>query len=48
MNPQIINFLMKKRVGALAVILPDKSSHSAAVHYSECVDPLKLYIQTSR
>ena len=46
MNEQILNFISKERVCVLSVILPDGTSHSAAVHYSHQTEPLKIFIQT--
>ena len=47
MDSKIVDFLKKERVGVLSVILPEGIPHSATVHFSESIDPLKLYIQTS-
>lgn len=34
MNQKVIDFLNTERVSSLAVVMPDGSSHSAAMHYS--------------
>ncbi len=47
MDSKIVSFLTKERVCSLSVILDDGSPHASAVHYSETIDPLKLFIQTS-
>lgn len=46
MEKQIIDFLQKNRVCALAVGLPDGSIHSSAMHYSQQVEPLEIYFST--
>lgn len=47
MNPDVIKFLIKERVCVLSVVLPDGAPHSATMHYSEELNPLRLFIQTS-
>lgn len=44
---KILNFLEKYRVGVVSVPLKDENVHSATVHYSHKISPLKIYIQTS-
>lgn len=47
MNPLALNLLHKERVCVLSVTLPDGSPHVAVVHYSQQIDPVKIFIQTS-
>ena len=46
MNQEVLDFLNKNRVCALAVCLPNGSCHNATMHYSHQADPLIIYIQT--
>jgi len=48
MNQTIEGFLSKNRISVLSVVLPDGSSHSAALHYSHVDNPLKFYFSTKR
>jgi general stress protein 26 len=47
MNSNIIEFIKKERVGVLSVVLADGTPHSATVHFSESIEPLKFFIQTT-
>lgn len=47
MNPSVLQLLSDERVGVISIILSDGTIHSAAVHYSHQIDPLKVFIQTS-
>lgn len=47
MDTKINDFLITERVGTLSVIIADNTPHSATVHYSHQLNPLKLFIQTS-
>ena len=46
MNPLALKLLQKERVCVLSVILSDGTPHAAALHYSEQINPVKLFIQT--
>ncbi|OHA68239.1 MAG: hypothetical protein A3A27_00140 [Candidatus Wildermuthbacteria bacterium RIFCSPLOWO2_01_FULL_47_18] len=46
MNQIAIDLLTKERVCVLSVVLADGSPHAAALHYSQQIDPVKLFIQT--
>lgn len=46
MDPKAVALLAKERVCVVAVVLSDGSPHVAEVHYSETLDPVKLFIQT--
>ena len=46
MDQGILDLLSKERVCALSVCMPDRSCHTAAMHYSHIPDPLTIYIQT--
>lgn len=46
MDPKALDLLKKERVCVLAVTLADGAPHSATVHYSELLEPVKLFIQT--
>lgn len=46
MNLLALQLLQKERVCVLSVVLPEGSPHAAEVHYSEQVDPIKIFIQT--
>ena len=46
MNQIAIDLLTKERVCVLSVVLADGTPHAAALHYSQQIDPVKLFIQT--
>ncbi|MBI4133018.1 pyridoxamine 5'-phosphate oxidase family protein, partial [Candidatus Uhrbacteria bacterium] len=46
MNPKALALLTKERVCVIAVVLGDGSPHAAEMHYSEQLDPIRLFIQT--
>ena len=47
MDPVALKLLEKERICVLSVVMADGSPHGAVVHYSQQLDPLKLFIQTS-
>lgn len=47
MNPTILNFLSKHKIGVISVTLTDGSLHSATVHYSHTENPFRIFIQTT-
>ena len=46
MDNKILAFLTQHRVCSLTTLLPDRSPHAAALHYSHISDPLTLYFST--
>ena len=46
MNPVALNLVNKERVCVLSVVLPDGSPHIAAMHYSQQIDPIKIFVKT--
>lgn len=46
MNQEVANFLTSERVCGLAVVMPDGTSHSAAMHFSHRAEPLALFFST--
>jgi nitroimidazol reductase NimA-like FMN-containing flavoprotein (pyridoxamine 5'-phosphate oxidase superfamily) len=47
MNEQILNFIKSKRVGVLAVQMPDGSPHAATIHFAYEEEPLVFLFETS-
>lgn len=45
---KVLEFLGLERVCSFSIVLPDGSSHSAALHYSHNSDPLEIYFSTER
>ncbi len=48
LTPKILDFLAKERVCALSVALIDGTPHTAAMHYSHQINPVKLFFQTGK
>jgi hypothetical protein len=46
MDQKAIDLLNKERVCVISVTLADGSPHAAVVHYSQTIEPVKLFIQT--
>lgn len=46
-DPLAVQLLEAERVCVISVVLGDGSPHSAVVHYSHQLEPLKIFIQTS-
>jgi general stress protein 26 len=46
MDQKAIDLLIKERICVISVTLADGSPHAAVVHYSQTVEPVKLFIQT--
>jgi len=46
MDPRIINFLTRHRVGVLSVVLPDGTVHGATCHLAHRDTPLQIYFVT--
>lgn len=46
MNPKALELLKKERVCVFAVPMQDGAPHAATVHFSQQLDPVKIFIQT--
>jgi hypothetical protein len=46
MESRAIDYLLKNRVGCLALAMPDGKVHTAALHYSQDDNPVRLLFQT--
>lgn len=47
MNEVIEQLLTSEPIGVLSVLLADGTLHAATIHFSQTVEPFKLYMQTS-
>lgn len=48
MHPKLLEFLIRHRIAAVALILNNGKSHSAVMHFSFEENPLRLFFQTSK
>lgn len=48
MQPPILEYLSKQRVGVLAIEMPDGSPHAATVHFAHAENPIVFYFETYR